>query len=1476
MQAQGINIKLMADIVEVQRRFADVERLAERTANNIGASFAGLGAKLAGALSVGALAAWTKQVIDSIDQLNDLADATGASIENISKLEGAALRTGASLADVGGMLVKFNSALKDAKDQNGAALALQAIGVQAEALRQMDPADAVLTTARALAQFEDDGNKARIVQELFGKSAREVAPLLKDLAEAGELNATVTAQQAQEAEAFNKQLAGLQAQATLASRQIVGGLLPVMNAIVGAFSTGSKEGANFKGVVELLRVPLEAVAIAGANVWFVLESVGREIGAVAAQIAALGRGDFQAFSAISDMVKADGVRARAELDALQQRILNAGRESQTVATQAQGNARAALPDIVALGAAAKKSSEDAKAAEKARQDERDAASKRHLAYLKRIDEAEAEAEKKAQEYFKAEADRRKSELDQLATRELRAVQAYEEEEAAIDKRLKSAADMVAAIEHETATLQMSNTEREISNALLELERQGLVKGSYAYEEYAAKIRKAIVDREAVRESVQQVKTIRDEWQRMANQIEQSITDALMRGFESGKGFVENLRDTLVNTFKTMVLRPTVQAILAPVSGAMASVYSPGAVAGQAGTMQSAGMLQTMTQVYGAVKAGFTAIGDSVAFAAQDAGAWLMQHTTGALNKLGGQMMSSSGALGSAAGYGAGLAAGHYVGRAISGDYGSNATVNIATISGAVIGGPIGAAIGGVIGGLANRAFGMGNKQVTGQGIRGTFSGDSFSGSQYATMLQKGGWFRSDRNWTETSGLDAGTQQALSQGFASIKAATASLASGLGGSALAVKLYSQQINLALTSDAEKNKEIITKLFTDMGDTLARIAVPSIDKFRRENETAAAALQRLSTDLTAVNRVLDTLGQTAFSVSAEGADAASKLAGMFGGAEGFQQAAAAYYEKFYSEEQRTASAAAELAESMAALGYSMPATHKEFRDLVDAQDRATDSGRQTYASLIALSTGFDDLTKAMETMAEQAMTALGNLVDGLKQSLAGERGQVASALAGFGATGGRSAAQIRESMSGLIPGAPSAAAAVASQQALADAYRAVPIAEDLMKRSAAASTEISTARAGYNAAAGTSAAALQALREAEAVLANTPKTYTYDPGFFYKNEQRANPAYATQQTVVANAQRVYDAAATSAAASLATLNSKVSQFGSLSDQAASAVVAYNAAVAARNTAETNAITAASNYAAALRQYIDDAGKSVKKLSALREETVSWYQDQAALATAMVDGAQRLRVAVTAARLGQLDAGQSLSQGMASFARNYSMALVTSGQTQVGYADKLAEALPELSEGLKQRSATRAQWAVATAQLFAQSQTIANQLEANAPTDYQQVAADLLGNIDITLAAIESVTASAEKVISDAIYTTSGQNLSGLRAIVAALQGKPVPAFASGGIHAGGLRLVGENGPELEATGPARIYSSAQTRSMLAGEQMNTARLEALVERLTQEVADLRAEARSTAVATNKTARILDRVTPDGNSLQTTAAA
>ena len=95
--------------------------------------------------------------------------------------------------------------------------------------------------------------------------------------------------------------------------------------------------------------------------------------------------------------------------------------------------------------------------------------------------------------------------------------------------------------------------------------------------------------------------------------------------------------------------------------------------------------------------------------------------------------------------------------------------------------------------------------------------------------------------------------------------------------------------------------------------------------------------------------------------------------------------------------------------------------------------------------------------------------------------------------------------------------------------------------------------------------------------------------------------------------------------------------------------------------------------------------------------------------------------------------------------------------------------------------------------------------------------------------------------------------------------------------GGNHAGGLRLVGENGPELEVTGPARIFNAAQTRGMLSGDggsssAGNTARLEALVEKLTQKVESQSAELRAIASTNAKMARLADRVYVEGALVRT----
>jgi len=64
--------------------------------------------------------------------------------------------------------------------------------------------------------------------------------------------------------------------------------------------------------------------------------------------------------------------------------------------------------------------------------------------------------------------------------------------------------------------------------------------------------------------------------------------------------------------------------------------------------------------------------------------------------------------------------------------------------------------------------------------------------------------------------------------------------------------------------------------------------------------------------------------------------------------------------------------------------------------------------------------------------------------------------------------------------------------------------------------------------------------------------------------------------------------------------------------------------------------------------------------------------------------------------------------------------------------------------------------------------------------------------------------------------------------------------IPGFAAGGMHAGGFRVVGENGPELEYTPPSRIYSAPQTSRML-----DTTEVVNEIRALRAEVAQLRSE-------------------------------
>jgi len=87
--------------------------------------------------------------------------------------------------------------------------------------------------------------------------------------------------------------------------------------------------------------------------------------------------------------------------------------------------------------------------------------------------------------------------------------------------------------------------------------------------------------------------------------------------------------------------------------------------------------------------------------------------------------------------------------------------------------------------------------------------------------------------------------------------------------------------------------------------------------------------------------------------------------------------------------------------------------------------------------------------------------------------------------------------------------------------------------------------------------------------------------------------------------------------------------------------------------------------------------------------------------------------------------------------------------------------------------------------------------------------------------------------------------------------------LPAFASGGSFSGGLRIVGEEGPELEMTGPSHIVNASKTEAFMS----SNAALLAEIKKLNAKIDRLEAISYQTTKNTQKTAKTLEKFDYDG---------
>lgn len=285
----------------------------ETSARSINGVLAGLGA----GVTVGGLATFVKGSIDAADNMRDLAIATGTSVEALARYQLAAKQSGTDLESLSQAMGKLSVYM--AKNADEAAR----LGITAK-----DPVDAFAQLADVLVQVEDPAQRNALAMKVLGRGYADVIPLLaqggdelRKQADAAGPYAKGMAELADKADRFNDALAALAQQGSAA-------LLPMVEAFLDLSDAAFQAGEGLEGFDAALAGLGQAgtvgqtIAVVWANVAYVFDQVGTEIGGIAAQLAALSTGDFKGAGAISKAMKEDAAAARKELDALEQRILN--------------------------------------------------------------------------------------------------------------------------------------------------------------------------------------------------------------------------------------------------------------------------------------------------------------------------------------------------------------------------------------------------------------------------------------------------------------------------------------------------------------------------------------------------------------------------------------------------------------------------------------------------------------------------------------------------------------------------------------------------------------------------------------------------------------------------------------------------------------------------------------------------------------------------------------------------------------------------------------------------------------------------------------------------------------------------------------------------------------------------------------------------------------------------------------------------
>lgn len=538
-----------------------------------------------------------------------------------------------------------------------------------------------------------------------------------------------------------------------------------------------------------------------------------------------------------------------------------------------------------------------------------------------------------------------------------------------------------------------------------------------------------------------------EWDSFSRDIQRSLTDSLYRGLEKGgKDGAKLARDTITNSLKAIPLKLFVQAVINPVMNGAQQVLGIGGGNGAAG---SVGSLASLYNAYsswsnaGGIGGLGTAAGNwfgqafgDAAYAA-NSGAYAQGFSAGLYGGQGmaaeyskyalemsnagnyaaaGAYQQAADAAGQGASQGSSLSSGlGYAGAVYAltqGRYGQA----VGTAIGTAIMPGIGTVIGSTLGSFVDSFTSSGGapKSMFGGGGRITSSGVVYDPTGQA-------------HWTDY------TEQSKSLASAilteQLVGALRKINAGYAGGGAYVKgelnLKGSSSNQTVAQATSSSGQVIYHRYTEAGkgtEDFQKFVAEEIPRLQLAlvvdaMRTAGGEIQKIansvvgsSTDLTEALAQIDAsatisqLDQLAgvFNLIRTNIDsritgeATVALAKLAGGAQALSASVNAYYNNYFSQEEKAARLQQQMTEAFTRLGLVVPTTRAGFRVLVDGLDKTTSAGQETFTALMSLQDAFGQVADAAEATAKTSAEAAARKAADAESVLRDSYDRYASAL------------------------------------------------------------------------------------------------------------------------------------------------------------------------------------------------------------------------------------------------------------------------------------------------------------------------------------------------------------------------------------------------------------------------------------------------------------------------------------------------